>query len=108
MAKKGSTAVAKAAQESRFLSIEPVRKETKSENFFSVYANEFRVQATPWDLRLILGSLGELTPEPPTIEITMIGEVRVSLQLAKRLVGVLSEQIIAYEERFGEIHVPSR
>jgi len=83
------------------------RESTKSPAFLSIYANDVDIQATPWDLRLVLG---EITDRPslanPTISIKELCEVRISPQLAKQLAIVLMGQLRAYEEQFGEIPGP--
>jgi hypothetical protein len=83
------------------------RAVTPSPNFFSVYANDAQLQSTPWDVRLIFGVIaGFPTEETQTVEITQLGEIRLSPQLAKKLTMVLIQQLKAYEERFGQIPLP--
>ena len=82
-----------------------VRREiTKSPTFISLYANDVQVHTSPWDVRLLLGSVGELpTADHPVVNITQLADLRMSPQLAKRLVAIMIEQIKVYEERFGPI-----
>ena len=80
------------------------RDSVKSPNFISIYANDVQVQVTPWDIRLILGELtAPPTPDAPVAVITQLADLRMSLQLAKRLTSILIEQLKAYEQQFGEI-----
>jgi hypothetical protein len=84
----------------------PARKELKRENtkspdFFSIYANDVQVQTSPWDMRFVLGESAQLTEA--VISVKQLGELRISPQLAKRLVIIILDQIKAYEATFGEI-----
>jgi len=81
------------------------RKVERSPGFFSVYANDVQFFVSQWDMRLVLGQLGdpELAGNVPMINIEQIGEVRLSLQIAKKLVAMLSDHISIYEKTFGPI-----
>jgi hypothetical protein len=80
------------------------REDTTSPDFFSVYVNDIQVQTTPWDIRLMLGEIGGIPSEGnPIIRVKQLGEVRMSPQLAKRVMTIITEQLRTYEERFGEI-----
>jgi len=82
----------------------PRRESVKSPAFFSVYANDVQVQLTPWDMRFILGALeNPPTLDDPVVRINQLGELRISLQLAKALSKIMLDQINAYEERFGPV-----
>lgn len=84
--------------------IEVARENKRAPGFVSVYANDVQVQTTPWDMRLVLGAVDEpATSEKPVMGITQLADVRFSLQLAKRLIEIMGEQIVAYESRFGRI-----
>lgn len=78
---------------------------TKSETFFSVYANDVQIQTGPWDVRLLLGEIGDALKEGsvPVIKVKHLGEVRLSPQLAKRLTLILLQQLKHYEENIGPI-----
>ena len=98
--KKKTAATAKQAP------IEVSRQNIKSPDYVSLYGNYVQVQTSPWDMRLILGSVSEpATRENLSVVITQDADVRISLQLAKRLLSVMAEQISEYEERFGPIPV---
>lgn len=58
-----------------------------------------------WDMRIILGELGdpEGTLDSPRLNIKQIGEVRMSVQIAKRLAIMLMENLQIYETTFGPI-----
>ena len=80
------------------------REARRSPSYASVYINDVQLQMTQWDLRLILGTLETLpTPDSPMAVINEIGDVRMSPQLAKKLVGFMAIQLEDYERRFGPI-----
>jgi hypothetical protein len=112
MAKKhrpaGTSSIsASALGASRDQSKPPQREQTKSADFFSVYTNDITLQTSAWDLRMVLGEVGDISAdEPAVIRIKSLGEVHMSPQLAKRLVRILVEQLKAYEGQFGEIPNP--
>ncbi|HUQ91440.1 MAG TPA: DUF3467 domain-containing protein [Bryobacteraceae bacterium] len=76
---------------------------TQSPDFFSVYANDVQLQTSPFDVRMILGEMGDSDSGTATLQVKLLGEVRFSVELAKRLTQILAEQLRGYEERFGEI-----
>src|SRR5687768_6528953 len=69
------------------------REDTVSPNFFSVYANDVSVQTTPWDIRLLLGELSLPTDQDRVVRVKQIGELRLSPQLAKRVIMIIAEQL---------------
>jgi len=84
------------------------REEIRSAAFFSAYANDVQIQTTPWDLRLLFGEFTLPTsPEaPPVLMVNLLGEVRMSPSLAKKVTVIMLQQIKTYEERFGPIPLP--
>ena len=95
-----ASAAAKPAAEIR-------RKNVKSPEFVSVYANDVQVQTSPWDVRLILGEIADLgTADDRIVTINQLAELRISPQLAKRMTMMMIEQLKTYEERFGQIPGP--
>lgn len=83
------------------------RKTTRSQAFLSFYANDVQIQTTPWDMRFTFGEISvSVGDEVPSANVLELGEVRVSLQLAKRVLAIMSQQIDAYEARFGTIPQP--
>ena len=84
------------------------RLPVKSQNFASLYANDVQVQTTPWDIRLILGEITDVSPptkdgDLPTMTITQVGDLRMSVQLAKKLTMILLSQLQGYEQNIGPI-----
>ena len=83
-----------------------IRREA-SPAFFSVYANDIQVQTSPWDMRLIFGEIAKpAAPDDLVVNINQLGQLRISLQLAKRLAFMMSQQIQAYEELSGVLPSP--
>jgi len=106
MAKKDHASATKDSQMT-VAATKPKREVVKSENFFSVYANDVQVQTTPWDVRLALGQVEiEGTAAAPTMRISVLGEIRLSPQLAKRLIKIVASQLKSYEETVGQIPEP--
>jgi Protein of unknown function (DUF3467) len=82
------------------------REVTRSPGFVSIYANDIQIHTSPWDVRLVLGEMGDIVAaENPAYSVKEIGELRISPQLAKKLMMLLGQQIQTYESIFGEIPV---
>ena len=80
------------------------RETIMSPHFVSIYTNDIQAQTSAWDMRLIFGEIAETaTAESPVLAIRQLADVRMSPQLAKRLVMIMASQLSAYEERFGKI-----
>jgi|ERR1035438_6626031 hypothetical protein len=83
------------------------RKQERSPDYFSVYANDLQMQTTPWDIRLIFGLItGTPVDHTGVVNVTQLGELRLSPQLAKLVAMILTQQLRGYEEQFGEIPLP--
>jgi len=92
----------KTASESAVKNIK--RENVSPDKFVSLYVNDLQVQITPWDFRVLLGLVtGTPSKESPELEIATIGEIRMSPQLAKRLLVVLQGQVQNYEQSVGPI-----
>jgi hypothetical protein len=86
---------------------QPRRETTKASDFFSVYTNDARVFTTAWDIRITFGEIADISDRGPKVaSIKELGEIRMSLPLAKKLARILADQISAYEEHLGEIAGP--
>lgn len=81
---------------------------TKSEKFFSVYVNDAQITSTPWDLRIVVGEVGDtsIAEADPIANVTILGELRMSPQLAKKITMLMINQLQIYEKKFGEIPQP--
>ena|ERR1043166_922016 len=83
------------------------REVSRSPHFVSLYANDVEVLTTVWDVRLLLGEITS-TPSAQTkaLKVNQIAELRLSPQIAKRLVAIISDQLEEYEKEFGTIPQP--
>jgi hypothetical protein len=80
------------------------RETTRSPAFVSIYVNDVQVYTSPWDMRLVLGEMGDtLVADTTSVNIKELGELRMSPQLAKKLTMIIVDQLKEYERRFGEI-----
>lgn len=78
-----------------------------SANYASIYANDAQVQLTPWDVRLIFGVISNIpSDDDPAVVVKQIGEVRVSLPMAKKMAMILIAQLAHYEKNVGPITLP--
>jgi ribosomal protein L22 len=83
------------------------RQTIQSDRFVSLYANDTQVQTSPWDVRLVFGQItGMPIAEDQPLEVTQMGEVRMSPQHAKRVADILRQQIELYEKTVGVIPLP--
>jgi hypothetical protein len=80
---------------------------TASPSFVSIYANDVQVQTTPWDIRLIFGTIQDLPDGlEGTARVMQMADLHISPQLAKTLAVILIQQIAGYEANFGTIPQP--
>src|ERR1700761_1853302 len=70
------------------------------------YANSVQVQKSVWDFRLTFGTAYQETAE--TITINAFQTVYLSPQQAKALSNVLAQNLIQYEQTFGQISLEPR
>lgn len=82
------------------------REHTRSPSFVSLYVNDVQLQTTPWDVRLTLGQIENVDVAENRAYITVLADVRLSPQHAKKLGEVLNGQIKNYEQNFGTIPQP--
>jgi len=82
----------------------------RAADFASLYANDVQVQTSPWDVRLVFGQIDSLPRTPDqaaeAVAVKLVGEVRLSPQLAKRVTMILVEHLHSYESQFGPIGLP--
>ena len=65
------------------------------------YANSVQVRVNVWDFFLVFGTLHQQTPEE--VEVRNFEGIYLSPQQAKALLRVLEQNVIQYEQAFGEI-----
>ena len=71
------------------------------DTFLSMYSNNISVRVTPFDMQLIFGEI--LSVDERKLVIENFLAVNLSPQTAKSLLSVVSSQIDAYEQQYGEI-----
>lgn len=109
MAKKSqsnNTNVAPVPQQKQSMFLPNLKREaTRATEFFSIYANDVQIGISPWDVRLVFGELGDIVQpdEIPAIAVRQLGELRISLELAKKLTMMMAEQLKSYEANVGDI-----
>lgn len=82
----------------------PVQQQIKIVNlpeYREQYANSVQVRVNVWDFFLVFGTLHQQTAEE--VEVRNFGGVYLSPQQAKALLRVLEQNVIQYEQAFGEI-----
>jgi hypothetical protein len=77
----------------------------RSTDFHDVYANSARITVTFWDFRFLFGEVEELTPE--VLKLSETVKVTMSPQHTKVFLRILDENVRKYEEKFGEIKIPT-
>jgi hypothetical protein len=87
----------------------PKREITKASDFVSIYTNDVQIQTSPWDMRLTLSELGDMTliGDKFTIQVRQLCDLRMSPQLAKQMALIMIEQLKVYEEQVGKIPSPN-
>ena len=73
----------------------------RAEDYVHVYANSVEVGISNWDLRLAFGEIVEADERKVVLE--QRATVIMSPQHAKVFVGLLVQNVAAYEQQFGEI-----
>jgi Protein of unknown function (DUF3467) len=88
-------------EESKLVSKPPTTIESAA--FASIYTNHTNFQISPIDLRL---TFGETKPRGEETVVELKTSVVMSLQHAKLLAIMLTENLANYEKHFGPIRVP--
>ena len=70
------------------------------------YANSVQVRVNVWDFFLVFGTLQQQTETQ--VEVRNFQGVYLSPQQAKALMSVLQQNIVSYENTFGEIKLDPR
>src|SRR5437016_915601 len=73
----------------------------RSEDFFTIYANNVALVFSTWDLSVILGEILGESDGKPVVEETL--KISMTREFAKVFSQILSTNIAAYEKQFGEI-----
>lgn len=82
------------------------RNVIKSPTFTDYYANDTQIQTSPWDVRLMFGLIMEVDPVQSRAVVQQVADVRISLQHAKKLAAILTQQLQQHEAKIGYIALP--
>jgi hypothetical protein len=82
------------------------RQVVSSDKPLAIYANDTQIQMTPWDVRLTFGVVLDVDTENGLAKIEHLADVRMSLQHAKRVNQILTQQLEHHERRIGPIAIP--
>lgn len=85
---------------------QPDIKLTNSPAYRENYANSVQVRVNVWDFFLVFGTLQQQSESE--VEITNFQGIYVSPQQAKALLAILQQNIVQYENAFGEIKLDPR
>ena len=85
---------------------QPSIKLTNAPAYRENYANSVQVRVNVWDFFLVFGTLQQHSETE--VEITNFQGVYVSPQQAKALLAILQQNIVQYENAFGEIKLDPR
>jgi flagellar protein FlaG len=79
---------------------------TNAPDYRESYANSVQVRVSVWDFFLVFGTLQQQTENQ--VEIKNFQGIYVSPQQAKALYSILQQNIVQYENAFGEIKLDPR
>ena len=85
---------------------QPNIKLSNSPAYRENYANSVQVRVNVWDFFLVFGTLQQQSESE--VEITNFQGIYVSPQQAKALLAILQQNIVQYENAFGEIKLDPR
>ncbi|HET7209282.1 MAG TPA: DUF3467 domain-containing protein [Terriglobales bacterium] len=85
---------------------QPNIKLTNGPDYRDHYANSVQVRVSVWDFFLVFGTLQQQSESQ--VEITNFQGIYVSPQQAKALLAILQQNVVQYENAFGEIKLDPR
>jgi flagellar protein FlaG len=85
---------------------QPNIKLVASKDYRENYANSVQVRVNVWDFFLVFGTLQQTSPTD--MEVTNFQGVYLSPQQAKALLRILEQNVVNYENTFGEIKLDPR
>src|SRR5438045_557234 len=97
------------AQKAKALMSAPAQPNIKlipAKDYRENYANSVQVRVNVWDFFLVFGTLQQQSESE--VEITNFQGIYVSPQQAKALLAILQQNIVQYENAFGEIKLDPR
>jgi len=85
---------------------QPNIKLTNSADYRENYANSVQVRASVWDFFLVFGTLQQQSET--SVEVRNFQGIYLSPQQAKALLSILQQDVVNYENAFGEIKLDPR
>lgn len=85
---------------------QPNIKLVASKDYRENYANSVQVRVNVWDFFLVFGTLQQSSPTE--MEVTNFQGIYLSPQQAKALMKILEQNVVNYEQTFGEIKLDPR
>jgi flagellar protein FlaG len=85
---------------------QPNIKLLNSPDYREQYANSVQIRVNVWDFFLVFGTMQQQTEQE--VEVRNFQGVYLSPQQAKALLNVLQQNVLTYENTFGEIKLDPR
>ena len=85
---------------------QPKINSTKRSDYRESYSNSVQIRVNVWDFFLQFGTINQTVPE--AIDIEYFQGIYLSPQQAKALLNVLQQNVVTYENAFGEIKLDPR
>ena len=85
---------------------QPDIKLTNSSDYRESYSNSVQIRVSVWDFFLVFGTLQQQTESQ--VDVRNFQGIYLSPQQAKALLRVLEQNIVQYENAFGEIKLDPR
>lgn len=85
---------------------QPNIKMVNSPNYRETYANSVQVRVNVWDFFLVFGTLQQQSETQ--VEVQNFQGIYLSPQQAKALLAILQQNVVGYENTFGEIKLDPR
>jgi len=85
---------------------QPNIKLMNSNDYRENYANSVQVRASVWDFFLVFGTLQQQSEN--SVEVRNFQGIYLSPQQAKALLSILQQDVVNYENAFGEIKLDPR
>ena len=85
---------------------QPKINSTKRSDYRESYSNSVQIRVNVWDFFLQFGTINQTVPE--VVDIEYFQGIDLSPQQAKALLNVLQQNVVTYENAFGEIKLDPR
>jgi hypothetical protein len=85
---------------------QPKINSTKRPDYRESYSNSVQIRVNVWDFFLQFGTINQTVPD--AVDIEYFQGIYLSPQQAKALLNVLQQNVVTYENAFGEIKLDPR